>query len=90
MDYVGKNVRITKDVQLLRRNAVSNALRMNSNSPSSDVAIYAGMEGKIIGYSGGRDYGDGMYDPALYIVQIQLTDGSVRALRLDVDLVEIC
>lgn len=88
MDPIGRKVRISSDVVRLRHISVSNPLRMNTNAPSSGAESLAGMTGTIIGYSSGRDYGEGMYDPALYIVKVEMPDGSVRSLRIDTDLVE--
>ena len=86
---IGKQVKVIATEEELKRNGIGSPIRVNGNNPSADVENFRNKIGKIIGMSGGRDYGDGMYDDSLYIVSFELGDGTKKSIRIRTDYVEL-
>lgn len=86
---IGKQVKIIATEEELKRNAISSPVRANGNSPSNGIENFYNKVGRIVGTSGGRDYGDGIYDDSLYIVSFELEDGTKKSIRIRTDYVEL-
>ena len=86
MNYLGKRAIVsTKVIDGEERCGI---LNMGTNQPDAKLAEVAGQEGEIVGYSGGREYGEGMYDEVLFIIRFDL-DGRKFTRRIPAVFVEI-
>lgn len=85
---IGKQVRIIATEEELKRSGMSSPIRVNANGESSQAESFYHKIGKIVGVSGGRDYGDGIYDSPLYIVSFDMEDGTKKSIRIRTDYVE--
>ena len=87
MSLLGKMARISlaaKDSPKTR----FGVLNVGANKPDVDFSDFAGKEGEILGYNNGHEYGDGMYDEVLYILQFEVENGKCT-LRVPAQYVEV-
>jgi len=87
MSYLGKKARIKLNEKEQTKRGYG-ALNMGTNNPDADFSKAIGKECIIVGETGGQEYGDGMYDEALFILQYE-QDGKKFSLRVPTEFVEI-